>query len=783
MVCASPSHIHRLHSLAIEYTQQLFDVLATVQFLIPHHTHNAPILLLRATIRYARYHMDRVKTLTGVPIGDLQSYLDNCNQEFETSQLYSSARDEKFTDEDLRKSVFRTITDDKLFELVESVVANLNQEDDGYSYTLRRNDVTHIKYDKGGYLKRHRDFLSTTSNLIEEYTLLLCVTPADLAEGVIGGNTIIHSFGGAQTFDTTSSGSGIVFRKDLEHEGTELQRGEKHIITANIWAVRKEQSKQVLLVTFPTEDDGTEKADAKKCSIKTAADESASYVLPVDVLSGMLLTHVQWANRAAEQEGKDEPPVVTYECRDYDFDTFGVVERVMNRAYVNEDAICKAKEALDYYGPFKREDLLVSLALEKSEAKEDEEAEPPIKKARTSSGFDRQSTLVELRSLRIRELKDRLSKHRIDWKTMVEKEEMVGALCNAMEAEASKEASLDMDLIVCETEARMHAVRNVAEALGETRYVPFKLLFVEGVFQSRIEVDMGVVEWPMMATACLVGDRDNIWCIRKVCRRYGVDPTRLWAIHEYHNLFKTLPSEMVNAIVSNVKPGDDIDLLNEPTQGEFLTCTRKPPFDTSRFDIDEVKEEHKDEGYGLGLRVGLKVREGGDVKATILASCIHEPNYMLEWDSGAKTVYLPGLDSQDGRALDNGSSLFHRNGKGEVVFTEKEADRASEFLAKFDIEGRVKSALQKKRFVLPQTEETVDAFFCNEQIYGTSNILWVCGLIRLDASGKAKKSKAQSKVFDVWPSEEARAKMDSDRTKYEDIATRPWESGAIPGYD
>ena len=157
---------------------------------------------------------------------------------------------------DLRKSTFRAITDNKLFDLVDDVVARLNEDDQSYRYTLRRNDVTHIKYEEGGFFKRHRDYLSTTSNLIEEYTLLLCVTPQDDNDDAVknkGGETIIHTYGGATAYDTTTSGSGILFRKDLLHEGNELISGKKHIITANIWAMRKEQSKQVLLVTFPQE--------------------------------------------------------------------------------------------------------------------------------------------------------------------------------------------------------------------------------------------------------------------------------------------------------------------------------------------------------------------------------------------------------------------------------------------------------------------------------------------------------------------------------------------------
>jgi uncharacterized Tic20 family protein len=52
---------------------------------------------------------------------------------------------------DLRNSLFRTITDGKLFDLVDHVISNIkDKEGDSYRYTLRRNDITHIKYEKGG---------------------------------------------------------------------------------------------------------------------------------------------------------------------------------------------------------------------------------------------------------------------------------------------------------------------------------------------------------------------------------------------------------------------------------------------------------------------------------------------------------------------------------------------------------------------------------------------------------------------------------------------------------
>lgn len=47
--------------------------------------------------------------------------------------------------------------------------------------------------------------------------------------------------------------------------------------------------------------------------------------------------------------------------------------------------------------------------------------------------FDRCATIDGLRELRVKELKEKLSEYKVRWGTMIEKEEMVQALCNAME--------------------------------------------------------------------------------------------------------------------------------------------------------------------------------------------------------------------------------------------------------------------------------------------------------------------------------------------------------------
>ena len=73
----------------------------------------------------------------------------------------------------------------------------------------------------------------------------------------------------------------------------------------------------------------------------------------------------------------------------------------------------------------------------------------PTSSTEPDEEFDRESTLTELRTLKVKELKERLSKLGVRWGTMVEKSEMVEALCNAMEErhEQSKNFSRSGELV------------------------------------------------------------------------------------------------------------------------------------------------------------------------------------------------------------------------------------------------------------------------------------------------------------------------------------------------
>ena len=291
-----------------------------------------------------------------------------------------------------------------------------------------------------------------------------------------------------KVFDTKTPGSALLFRKDLNHEGKRLLKGVKHIITANIFAVKKTQSEQVLYVTFPeaeegkdidVSDDGQELSilvcasckkggdgpkactackmvnfcnvakhkkecreraselsneAAFKAAIQLVANDSKSYALPVSRLTGMLEAHVRFSNAQVESDGQDPPQVVPFICRDFTYEQFGVVASILNRCYVDIDSIKKEKACLDYFGPFNVENLLVDLALEPSVT----DGEPPEKKQKEDPDTEM--------------------------------------------SEATPD-DFDTEVIVCENEARMKVVLDTARAFDQP-YVPFKILFVEGMLHS-----------------------------------------------------------------------------------------------------------------------------------------------------------------------------------------------------------------------------------------------------------------------------------------------------------
>lgn len=374
--------------------------------------------------------------------------------------------------------------------------------------------------------------------------------------------------------------------------------------------------------------------------------------------------------------------------------TFGVVYKILTRSYVSEDDINASKDCIDFFGPFRRSDILVDLSLERDTGLSSDECanngcsnRAPLKCANCKA--------VSYCSKQC-QASDWKAGHKRDCKKLVSKK---ARRANEDGSAASKLEDFDSSLIVCESEARMRAVASAALALGETEYVPFKMLFVEGVLEANCEEEISAVEVPMMAAACLLGDHDNIFSLRKIVSMSSKKPKTLSEINSDHNVFKNIPASIIDSKMSNVKAGDEIKLF------DFGKVEWKEKY--------QVLRDLGSNGYGLGLKVGLG--SSGDIKSAVLNSVLHEVHDMI--DKNFKTIFLPGLEVIKEKNND-GSSLFHRNDKGEVVFSAEEAERASEYIASSNLEERVKAALQKKRFVLPQEMGGVQANFCNESVYG-----------------------------------------------------------------
>ena len=121
---------------------------------------------------------------------DLISELKIHTESFKASQVYMKTSEKKIINEELRLSSFRTLVDEKIFNIGDVILNKINNEISGKKFIIHKNDIMHIIYDKDGYFKRHEDYLSINSNIIEEYSMIVCVTPIDSV--CDGGETIIE---------------------------------------------------------------------------------------------------------------------------------------------------------------------------------------------------------------------------------------------------------------------------------------------------------------------------------------------------------------------------------------------------------------------------------------------------------------------------------------------------------------------------------------------------------------------------------------------------------------
>lgn len=175
---------------------------------------------------------------------NIENFVINNSSEMNDSKMYSTEKNELFIDKNIRSSKFRIINDEELFNMFENLINKINEKDKNSDFIIVRNNITHIKYESGDFFKEHEDYLSMTSNAIQEYTMIYC-----LNANCEGGETVlkINDFFTHESKASITKNNILIFRKDIRHEGKKLLSGIKEILTLNLWSISKINGRKVII--------------------------------------------------------------------------------------------------------------------------------------------------------------------------------------------------------------------------------------------------------------------------------------------------------------------------------------------------------------------------------------------------------------------------------------------------------------------------------------------------------------------------------------------------------
>lgn len=263
----------------------------------------------------------------------LQHVLSGNTAVFVPSEVYNALSNEKTVKPELRNSTFRNLTDKPLFDLCNKILDDINEKNshNKCKFLLFENDIMHIKYSEGEYFKVHEDYLSLNSNIIEEYSMIICIN-ADCD----GGETILHfnDYFKYQSKASVTPGSCLLFRKDIPHEGSVLKSGHKEIITLNLWKIMDE-SQRIVVVKFNDSN--------KTCVIaeNKIIDRSKNNLLKT-FLKG-------------KEDSKNKILFYNANCP---YEDFLIIDKIYKGYAISCDELYEHKELIDYY-QFNYQNLLV----------------------------------------------------------------------------------------------------------------------------------------------------------------------------------------------------------------------------------------------------------------------------------------------------------------------------------------------------------------------------------------------------------------------------------------
>jgi len=262
----------------------------------------------------------------------LQSLLEQEEGGFQPSEVYNSLTEQKLIKTEKRTSEFRVLTKPEIFSIAKTVLSRFNEKTkqkcsaSSSSYILYENDIMHIRYAAGGFFKAHEDYLSVTSNMIDEYTLLIC------ANGTcVGGETLLHLNEDFtyKSEKTITPGGCLLFRKDINHEGSCLESGTKEIVSFNVWLIKEDVS-QIMCIRF---------IDDER-HVLLSADEILNHY-PHSLLGVFL-------NSGFTADKKKNEKILYYDSV-HSYDEFEVISKIYQNETLSFGAMKKYANVIDYY--------------------------------------------------------------------------------------------------------------------------------------------------------------------------------------------------------------------------------------------------------------------------------------------------------------------------------------------------------------------------------------------------------------------------------------------------
>mmetsp|Transcript_45146 Transcript_45146/g.107401 ORF Transcript_45146/g.107401 Transcript_45146/m.107401 type:complete len:685 (-) Transcript_45146:126-2180(-) len=666
------------------------------------------------------------RELADLDVARIRDYLDLCSQPFEASEVYVVSEGQNIIDTGRRRSEFRRIRAAELFDLLTPVVAKLSSDDPLYSYILVRNDITEVQYKEGGFFGRHQDYLSLTSNLVEEFSLLLCVTPSELAAAVRGGETVLHLHSGShQSSATVTPGSALAFRKDVEHESKVLEAGEKHILMMNLWACRKtEASSRTLLVTFTDAEGAPPKVLQRQAVSQLATGEW--YSIPIE--------EAMQSQKLAEEiaQAPHKAGVLHLECSDCDFTAFATIYRILRRMHVSASELREHAALITRYGLSAQSVLVEPDYEDPAHGKDSEEkqTEPQGSEDVPSRGDQQYSVSINMMdgSVHVFEvlpsdtvhslqmlLQERVGKRGLQLISVegggesrslsenrtlddYERPSELSAVKKRLKVDEyrflrlSSDEMMELsephpdsqchdpgsDVIVCDSLSRTEVIAQAA-LTADMPYIIFQSIWVEGELSVHGDTCRpGEYSFAMHPAFICLGDARHIftwshcnWWESQASLQYERKPEPT-----FFDLSRVLrPDADIREVMTSVI----FDKRSEYYNNNWREPDARDLTVVARANADEVDEDE------------LTLRGGAD-------------------------------------------RLFHINPAGQSCFSKSEAAAAVHRLQEMDFTAQVLSRINKVPFELPQHESAQQITFCNEQVYAKLNLLHVSGVVRLSGA-------------------------------------------------